>query len=117
MIENHSILSSVPLLEGLSPDDLNALAPNIESRVYQKGETLFLKGDKGGALLIVVDGGVDLFVYDDDEKRVLLSHVSAGGFFGEVTMFDNSARTTNAIATVRTTIFVVRADVMTNFLR
>src|SRR5579872_6025311 len=84
---NYGVLASVPLLEGLAADDLAALAPNIEHRIYEKGETLFLIGDPGGALLIVVTGAVDLFVFDDDNKRIVLSQVVAGGFFGEVSLF------------------------------
>jgi len=64
------------------------LAPNIETRNYEKGETLFLKGDKGGALLIVVSGTVELFVYDENRTRIVLSQVKEGGFFGEVSLFD-----------------------------
>jgi CRP/FNR family transcriptional regulator, cyclic AMP receptor protein len=117
MIPNHTVLMAVPLLEGLSPDDLNVLTPNIETCVYEKGETLFLIGDPGGALMIVASGVVELFVYDDDEKRIVLSRVALGGFFGEVSLFDNTLRTANAIATERTEILILRQNVMVNFLR
>ncbi len=117
MTINFQSLSNVPLLEGLQPEDLNTLAPNIETRNYEKGETLFLKGDKGGALLIVASGNVELFVYDEDRQRIVLSQVGPGGFFGEVTLFDNSERTANAIATESTTVLILRQDVIVNFLR
>jgi CRP/FNR family cyclic AMP-dependent transcriptional regulator len=112
-----STLAAVPLLEGLHADDLNALAPNIESRTYGKGEALFLKGDPGGALLIVVSGVVELFIYDDDQNRIVLNQVGAGGFFGEVTLFDSGKRTANAIATETTEILVLRQNVMVSFLQ
>ncbi len=83
---SHTTLATVPLLEGLSPEDLVALAPNLEKRTYDAGETLFLKGDPGGALLIVVTGTVELFIFDEHESRILLSQVKAGGFFGEVSL-------------------------------
>jgi uncharacterized membrane protein len=43
--------------------------------------------------------------------------VPAGGFFGEVTLFDQSTRTANAMATQHTRIVLLRQDVMIDFLR
>lgn len=116
MAINQSTLAGVPLLEGLPPDDFNVLAPQIETRLYDKGETLFLQGDPGGALLIVVSGAVELFIYDENANRVVLSVVKTGGFFGEVSLFDHSARTANAIATELTEVLILRQDVMVDFL-
>ncbi len=113
---NYTTLATVPLLEGLQPDDLNALAPNFESQTYEKGDTLFLKGDPGGALLIVLSGKVELFVYDENQNRILLSQVTQGGFFGEITLFDSSERTANAIATETTHVLLLRQKVMVDFL-
>ncbi len=113
---NYGHLAAVPLLAGLQVEDFNALAPHIETRTYEKGAALFLKGDKGGALLIVIEGMIDLFIYDDDGNRVVLAQVTAGGFFGEVSLFDNSTRTTNAIATQTTQVIVLSQKVMTEFL-
>jgi CRP/FNR family cyclic AMP-dependent transcriptional regulator len=114
---NYTTLSNVPLLEGLQPEDLHILAPNIETRAYEKGETLFLKGDKGGALLIVVSGNIELFIFDENRSRIILSEVKEGGFFGEVSLFDNSLRTANAMATEPSSVLVLRQEIMVNFLR
>jgi uncharacterized membrane protein len=113
---NYTTLATVPLLEGLQPDDLNALAPNFESQTYEKGETLFIKGDPGGALLIVISGIVELFIYDENKNPILLSRVTQGGFFGEITLFDSSERTANAIATETAHVLVLRQKVMVDFL-
>jgi uncharacterized membrane protein len=112
-----ALLAQVPLLEGLQMEDFSQLGPFLEVRIYEPGETLFLKGDPGGAMIIVLDGAVDLFVYDESNKRVVLSSVPAGGFFGEITLFDQSARTANALATEHTRIVILRQDVMLDFLR
>ena len=114
---NYALLAQVPLLEGLQMDDFTELAPSLEAQVFEPGDTLFLQGDPGGALVIVLDGEVELFVYDDTNKRVVLSVVKAGGFFGEMTLFDQSTRSTNARSTQHTRIVVLRQEVMTSFLR
>ena len=114
---NYSKLVAVPLLEGLHAEDFKALAPDIEIKRYSPGEILFHQGDAGGALMIVAHGAVELFIYDDNQTRVVLEHVDEGGFFGEVSLFDGSARTANAIATAPTEIWLLQHEVMTNFLR
>jgi uncharacterized membrane protein len=113
---NYTTLATVPLLEGLHPEDLTELAPNFESQTYEKGQTLFLKGDPGGALLIVISGTVELFVYDENQNHIVLSRVTQGGFFGEITLFDSSERTANAIATETSHVLVLRQKVMVEFL-
>ncbi len=112
----YSHLASVPLLEGLQPTDFEELKPLIETRQFGQGETLFLVGDKGGALMIVIEGHVELFIYDDDNQRLVLSDVGVGSFFGEVTLFDNGTRSTNAMATQLTTVIILRQEVMMSFL-
>ena len=112
-----SLLGNVPLLDGLSAEDLSELVALAEMRQYESGETLFLKGDPGGALLIVIEGEVELFLYDDNNRRLILSQVSTGSFFGEVTLFDNSPRTTNALAIKPTHVLLLHSEVILDFLR
>ncbi len=112
-----TLLSSVPLLEGLQPEDYKQLVPFLEPRIYELGDTLFIKGDPGGALIVVLDGEVELFIYDETGSHIVLSVVGSGGFFGEVTLFDGGPRTTNARATKHTRAIVLRQEVMIGFLR
>jgi len=110
-------LTTVPLLEGLSPDELNELMTHVEVKNYETGDVVFLQGDPGGALLIVASGTVELYIYDENQVRIVLSQVKAGGFFGEVSLFDKGERTANAMATEATEILILRQAVMVNFLR
>jgi len=114
---NTTTFSFVPLLEGLEAEDLAYLVPKMEQRTYAKGETLFAQGDPGGALMIVVSGKVELYIFDARGSRIVLSQVSAGGFFGEVSLFDNGERTTNAIAVEPTEVVILRQEVMVDYLR
>src|SRR5579859_2501597 len=111
------LLANVPLLEGLQPEDYTQLAPFLETRVYEQGDTLFLKGDPGGALIIILDGEVELFIFDESGSHIVLSVVGSGGFFGEVTLFDRGQRSTNARATKHTRAVILRQEVMITYLR
>ena len=113
---NTASFSFVPLLEGLSPEDLAELAPKFDHYTYAKGQTLFAQGDPGGALMIVVSGKVELYIFDERQSRIVLSQVSAGGFFGEVSLFDKGERTANAMALEPTDVVILRQEVMVDYL-
>lgn len=112
-----TLLATVPLLEGLDIDAFNALTPQLEFRSYKADEILFNKGDPGGALLIVLEGSVDLFIYNERNEAITLAQVANGGFFGEVSLFDNSGRTTNARALSPVRVMILRRDVITQFFQ
>ncbi|MEP7289229.1 MAG: DUF1003 domain-containing protein [Chloroflexota bacterium] len=116
MAANLNTLARVPFLEGLHPDEINALAPHVETFNYDKGDNVFLAGDPGGALLIVSYGTVELFIYDESQNRIVLSQVKGGNFFGEVSLFDHGVRTANAIATEATQVLIIRQAVIVDFL-
>ena len=112
-----NVLAHVPLLEGLQPEEFRQLSQYWETRVYELGDTLFIRGDPGGELIIVLDGEIELFIYDEGNAHVVLNVVKSGGFFGEVTLFDRGARSTNARAIKTTQTIVLRQEVMIAFLR
>jgi CRP-like cAMP-binding protein len=109
-------LATIPLLEGLSAEDIQQIAPQVETRTYRQNEMLFRRGDPGGALIVVVRGKVTLFVYNEQKEIVILSTVGVGGFFGEVTLFNGEPRTTYARAAEPTRILSLRREVMEKFL-
>jgi uncharacterized membrane protein len=109
-------LTSIPLLEGLRPEDVAALLPLIETMHYKKGDILFREGDPGGALMIVALGEVEIFIFDENQNRIVLSVVKERGFFGEVSLFDHGPRTANAIALGHTHVWVLRRDVMEAYI-
>jgi uncharacterized membrane protein len=111
-----NLLATIPLLQGLDVEALVTLAPQTEFRSYRAGELLFTRGDPGGALMIVVGGQVEIFIIDEKNQEVILTTIDPGGFFGEVTLFDGSPRTTSARAPIASRLLVLQRDVMTAFL-
>lgn len=110
-----NLLATIPLLQTLDVDALAVIAPQTEFRSYRAGEMLFSRGDPGGALMIVLSGKIDIFIYNEHDQTIKLSVVEAGGFFGEVTLFDGSPRTTNARATETTQLLILRREIISQF--
>jgi CRP-like cAMP-binding protein len=54
------LLRSIPLFEGLTDDDLQALASALKPRTFRAGEMIFAQGDAGNAMYIVESGDVNI---------------------------------------------------------
>jgi ATP-binding cassette subfamily B protein len=91
-------LGQVPILSGLSRDDLARLVPLFRSEAYRPGETIILEGDASGSFYIVVRGTVDVV---KGTRRIAV--LQDGDFFGEISLLTGSARTATVLATALTT--------------
>ena len=56
VVDATPLLRSIPLFEGLSTEDLSALAGALSRRSFQAGEMIFSQGDAGTAMYIVESG-------------------------------------------------------------
>jgi CRP/FNR family cyclic AMP-dependent transcriptional regulator len=109
-------LTTIPLFEGLDGQELDILIGHIDTMTYQPGDALFSEGDPSGSLMIVGSGAVEIFIYDEQHNPIVLNRITRGGFFGEVTLFDNTPRSTNARIAEPTELYVIHRDDMVDFL-
>ncbi|MGE5820038.1 MAG: cyclic nucleotide-binding domain-containing protein [Deltaproteobacteria bacterium] len=91
------LLAKVPLFSGLSQRQLGKLLVKLFERNYEAGETVFLQGDAGKALFIVLSGKVSIF-RDNNETEEQLATLTAGGYFGELALIDDQPRFATARA-------------------
>jgi CRP-like cAMP-binding protein len=91
------LLAKVPLFSGLSQRQLGKLLVKLFERNYEVGETIFLQGDAGKALFIVLSGKVSIF-RDNNETEEQLATLTAGGYFGELALIDDQPRFATARA-------------------
>lgn len=90
-------LSSTTLFEDLKKSEISRLERTLHKRNYKKGEVVFNEGEPGAALYIIKSGSVDVLInYDKDP--INLTNLSKGMFFGELAIFDESARSATVVA-------------------
>ena len=58
---------------------------------------IFRQGDPGNAAYVVRTGKIEIWVTEDDERKVL-GTIGPGGIFGEMALIDNSDRMASATA-------------------
>ena len=98
VIEKIIFLKEVPFFKGMTIEQLKILANVCEEEVFERETRIFNTGDPGGILYVVVNGRVGI----EQEKRkgsfARLGNIEAHSYFGEMNLFDNSPRSTSALA-------------------
>jgi CRP-like cAMP-binding protein len=79
------------------------------TRHYANGETIFIKGDVGTELYVVLDGEIRVHL-DHEGREVTLARLGPSSVLGEMSVFDAEPRSAGAQSTGSTTVRVLRKD-------
>src|SRR2546422_11050355 len=82
------VLRRAPLFEGLDEDSARALRRQMPDVKLSRGEHLFLEGQDGDRLYVVVDGKLKLTRAAADGRGNLLSVLGPGEMFGGLSLVD-----------------------------
>ncbi|MBU1181888.1 MAG: Crp/Fnr family transcriptional regulator [Proteobacteria bacterium] len=105
------IVSTVPLFDGLSDDQLNEIKKIALSKRFNKGETIFSEGDPGNGFYVVAEGLVKIYKVSSEGKEQILHIFGIGEPFGEVPVFTGQPFPANAEAIAGShLLFFPRAD-------
>ena len=98
-----------PLFKDLSELEYNAIAAFLEPRKIQSGETVFKEGEAGEEMFVLVSGRINAWVAQADNTQRLMFEISAGDFFGEMSIIANESRSATLIAKTDTTLVALGA--------
>ena len=94
------VLAAAGLFRGVGPEAAEALTQSLTESEYSRGETVFVEGEQGDTLFIVLTGKVKIGRRAADGRENMLSVMGPSDMFGELSLFDPGPRT--ATATVLT---------------
>jgi len=98
-MDHSSLLARIPIFDGLTPDDLGALAKSLVERKFTAGDLIINQGDSGTSMFIVANGHVNIHLPGEASRRISLKDISDGEYFGELALFDDKPRSASALAT------------------
>jgi CRP/FNR family cyclic AMP-dependent transcriptional regulator len=98
------LLKKVPLFSNLSKRHLNQIAKHADQLKMRKGRVLAKQGSTGREFVFIVDGKAQV---KKDGK--VIRQISAGDFFGEISMIDGEPRTATVIAETDGTLLLVNS--------
>ncbi len=86
-------LTEAPLFANLPKRHLRSIAKVTGVREYEKGASVIREGDPGSTFYVLLDGGARVV-----RGGQTVTHLSAGDFFGEISLLDAGSRTASVIA-------------------
>ncbi len=90
-IQVDTLLSRIPLFEGLAPEELAKVAKGVHQQRVAKGETLFRQGDACTGFHVLVYGQIKLGLSSPQGTEKVVEIIQAGQSFGEAIMFMDKA--------------------------
>lgn len=100
-------LKNTHIFGSLNKRELRLVMQTIHVRNYAPGETVFVQGELGIGMYIVLHGKVDIFARNssDSQESELVAQLFEGDFFGELSLVENQGRrTATAIAATETSL-------------
>jgi ABC transport system ATP-binding/permease protein len=92
------VLRRVGIFSSLTDEEISALASSFVGTDFAAESVIFSEGDPGEGFYVIESGQVRMVSLAGGEE-VVIAHLEAGGFFGEMALLSGNARTATAVAT------------------
>lgn len=99
------VIRNVPMLRGLTPEQVRRLAAAASHVTLDTGQKLFDEGDPTGGVFIVERGRVRL-----TRRGTQIANLGPGMMFGEMAALDGGPRVVTVTASEPTTLVAIPAD-------
>jgi uncharacterized membrane protein len=109
-------LGEVPLFALLDPRERKTLAKLLNTKTFNKGDTVFAYGDAGDALYLIRHGRVEVFVENTEGQKIILAENEPGDLFGEISLLDGGARTATVVAVEDTEVLTLDREHLLKFI-
>ncbi len=110
------LLGRVPLLSGLSGEELQRIGQVAVPRNFPKGSRVFHEGDESDACYIVRNGEVRVTREHSDGRAITLATLGPGEIVGELAMLDGEVRSASVEALTDVELVAVTARDMRGLL-
>jgi len=105
------VLRKAPLFANLSNEEMAALRRRVNSKKYNRGESLFSEGEACRGLFIVGRGKIRIFKVSASGREQILSIEGPGSSFAELPVFDGGNYPASASASEESEVlFISRKD-------
>ncbi|KPK02472.1 MAG: hypothetical protein AMS20_12045 [Gemmatimonas sp. SG8_28] len=106
-----ALIRQAAIFADLDDDELQRVAEICTEQHFKFGQTVFKEGDPGNRLFIISTGDVRVSRQVPGSGEEALAVLKPGACFGEMSVFDRSERSTDAIAnTDCTLVTITRSD-------
>jgi len=104
--ERADMLEKTPLSKEFSWRELEELSKYMNAETFSKDTPIFEEGDKRAFMCIIFRGKVNILKESGNENKLITS-ISTGKIFGEMSVIDGSPRSATAMASEDTVLMVL----------
>ena len=105
--ETRDFLIDLPLFDNFDVDELSALARHMSFVQLQRGEFLFVEGDRGTFMGFVVQGLLEVMKKSEIGENIVIARMTKGSSIGEMALIDKSPRSATVMAKQPTTMVTI----------
>jgi CRP/FNR family transcriptional regulator, cyclic AMP receptor protein len=109
-LENVIFLKKTALFANVRTSELRAIAGIAEEAVFETGSGIVKENDAGDSMYIIKEGRVTITKKTSDNTLVDLAELGAGECFGEMSLFDDEARSASAYAVTACVMLRISRD-------
>jgi CRP/FNR family cyclic AMP-dependent transcriptional regulator len=95
--ENKLFLKRIPLLSGLTEQQIDLLSAGSARRNFPRGRTIVSEGEPSQSLYVLLSGRAKVQRSDAEGKEVILAVLGSGDWFGEMSMIDDAPRSASVV--------------------
>lgn len=105
--DGRNCIEIVPIFSNLTKEEMLEVASITIDRTYDKGEMIYLAGDKVDKLFVIHKGKVKIVRFSQNGKEQVIRVLGPGEFMGELALFHSAPMTDNAEALEKTTMCII----------
>ncbi|MBL9039210.1 MAG: cyclic nucleotide-binding domain-containing protein [Archangium sp.] len=110
-----AILSSSPLFEMLSNQELEYIADLARPRRFTAGQLVFEEGELGDSVFIIGSGEIEVLRRDATGSQNIIATLGPPEFFGEMSLIDKEYRSATIRARTDCDVLHLSAENLTSF--
>lgn len=103
-------ITNVPIFKGLTEEEMHEVALITTAQTLNKGEMVYMAGDKGGKLFVLHSGKVKISRISTGGKEQVIRIVGPGEFIGELSLLSAVPLTDNAEVMEISTMCVIEGE-------
>ena len=113
-----ALLKGVELFSALDEDQLVSIASLARERKFKKGEKMIQEEESDcQALYLIVEGEATVSILLSEGREVILSLLTKGDFFGEMSLLDGKPRSASVRAERDSLVVMIRRNDLLDLLR
>src|SRR5438477_2098150 len=101
------VLSEISPFKVLPSVELDRISQRLQTKTYDKGETIYSEGDPADSVWVVSKGRVQIFKYSSQGRPLAIENIAPGELFGTLCRLGSNGRNypCTAIAAVESEVF------------